>query len=98
MLVGSLYAVVGGFFLFLPLITWLIGTQVNDTPPPAPSPIPEVLGRLSIWMNGPLDAVVVVGAGMVVCGLLVLGRQYRDRSAARSSQPLPGVGAQPIRP
>ena len=96
-LVGSAYTVVGAFFLGLRLIVWLFATQVNNTPPVAPAPIPDLLGRLMFGTYGPLDAIAMVGAGMVIGGLLVLGRRLNDRLTARASERL-AIDTQPARP
>lgn len=97
-LVGVIYALVGAFFAFLPVIVWRFAAQVNDTPPVLPEPIAIAVGQIYFRSTGPLNAVGTIGAGMFVVGLLVVGRSFRARSVGQVEEPLTGIEGQPIRP
>lgn len=86
--VGWAYTIVGAFFLGLQLIVWLFAFGVNNTPPVAPAPIADFLVQLRFDTYGPLNATPTVGAGMVIGGLLVLGRRLNDRLTPRASERL----------
>jgi hypothetical protein len=95
-LVGVVYALVGAFFAFLLVINWRFAAQINDTPPVLPEPIALAVNQIYFWSAGPLNAVETIGAGMMIVGLLVLGRTFRDRSVDQEAEPLSGVGVLPI--
>lgn len=97
-LVGAAYVLVGAFLAFLPLINLRFTAQINDTSPVLPEPIVEAVSQIFFRSAGPLDAVGTIGAGMLVVGLLVLGRTFRGRSVDRAAEPLAGTDVQPIRP
>ena len=90
-LVGAVYAVVGVFLVFLPVISWRFAAQINDAPPVLPQPIAQAVSEIYFRSTGPLNAVVTIGAGMLIIGLIVLVRSYRGRTGARTSQPLTTV-------
>ena len=96
-LVGAAYALVGAFFAFQPVIVWRFAAQINDTPPVLPEPIAQAISQIYFWSDGPLDAVGTIGAGMMVAGIAVLGRAFRDRSVDREAEPLTATDVQPIR-
>jgi hypothetical protein len=81
-LVGVIYAVVGGFLVFLPAIGWNLAAEVNGAPPILPQPIASAIGQLYAWTQGPANAVAVVAAGMLLIGLAVIVLASRGRSAA----------------
>lgn len=96
-LVGWTYLLAGAFFLGLRLLVWLFAFGVNNAPPVAPAPIADLLSGLMFDTFGPLNAIPMVGAGMVLGGLLVLGRRLNDRSIARASERR-AIDGQPVRP
>jgi hypothetical protein len=81
-LVGVAYVVPGAFLAFLPAIVWRFAAEINGSPPVLPKPIANWVSQFYFSSNGPLGAVQLIGAGMLVIGLLVLGRAARDRSVA----------------
>jgi hypothetical protein len=109
--IGAAYALVGGFLAFLPLIIWLFSVQTFSTPAAAAvitasdtlPPIVQAAGQIYFSAFGPLNAIETIGAGMLVVGLLVLGRTFRDRSVEPAAEPwtdvdVTDVDLQPIRP
>ncbi len=97
-LVVAAYVFVGAFFAFLPVLAWRFATQINGAPPVFPGPIADAVGQIYFWSAGPLNAVATVGAGMLLVGLLVIGRALRARMVGRRAEPLSGIEGQPIRP
>jgi hypothetical protein len=97
-LVGVVYLVVGGFFAFMPVINWWGAAQINGAPPVLPGPIADAVSQIYFWSNGPLNAVATVGAGMLVVGLLVVGRSIRARMVGRRVEPLTTIDGPPITP
>lgn len=97
-LVGAAYALGGAFIAFLPVILWRFATQVNDTPPLLPKPIAQAVSQIYSWSAGPLNAFGTIGAGMLLVGLLVVGRSFQSRSVGRVGEPLTSIDGQPIRP
>ena len=97
-LVGTVFAVVGAFFAFLPAILWQFAAEHNDVPAVLPQPIAQAVTDIYIRSTGPLNAVVIIGAGMLLAGLTVLVRAYRDRDVSLASQPATTTDEQPARP
>ena len=96
-LVGATYALVGAYLAFQPVIVRL-AAQINDTPPMLPQPIAQAVSWIYFWSFGPLNAVNTIGAGMLLVGVLVVGRSFQRRSVGRASAPMAGIDGQPIRP
>jgi len=70
LLVGVVYAAVGAFFAFLFTLTWLFATEINGVPPVLPQPLVVVISRIWLWgAEGPLNAVSIIGAAMLLAGL-----------------------------
>jgi hypothetical protein len=88
LLVGAIYSAVGAVVAFLPVITWRFAAQINDNPPLLPQPIADAVSRVYVWSNGPLNAMGTIGAGMLVIGILVVGRSSRGRSTDSVAEPL----------
>lgn len=80
-LVGAVYAIAGGFLVFLPVILLQFASGVNDTPPMLPEPIAAALSDAWTWSSGPLNAVATIGGGMFVAGIVAIGRAFRDGPA-----------------
>lgn len=78
--VGVIYLVVGGFFALLPVILSSFATYRNDVPPLLPDPLARGVGDIYVAAVGPLNAVVIVGAGMVIAGAAVITRSFRERT------------------
>lgn len=102
-LIGAAYALAGGFLAFLPVILWRFAAQTGGAPPVLPEPIALAIGQVYFSAFGPLNAIETIGAGMLVVGLLVLGRTFRDRSVEPAAEPwtdvdVTDVDVQPIRP
>ena len=96
--VGTVYAVVGAFFAFLPVLLFDLGAQVNDTPPVLPQPIADAVGQVYLRVEGPLNAVVIIGAGMLVAGLAVIVRSLRSAPTAETAAVLPPAPEEVVRP
>jgi hypothetical protein len=97
-LVGAAYAIVGAFFAVLPVILWRVASHINGTPPLLPQPIAQAVSQIYDWSEGPLNAVGTIGAGMLLVGLLVIGRSFQGHSVGLISEPPTGNDGQPIRP
>jgi hypothetical protein len=97
-LVVAAYVLVGAFFAFLPVLAWRFAAQINGAPPVLPGPMADAVSQIYFWSNGPLNAVATVGAGMLLVGLLVVGRSIMARMVGRRAEPLSGIEGQPIRP
>jgi hypothetical protein len=93
-LVGAAYVFVGAFFAFLPVLAWRFAAQINGAPPVLPGPIADAVGQIYFWSNGPLNAVATVGAGVLLVGLLVVGRSTGARLVGRRAEPLTGIEGQ----
>ena len=85
-LVGATYSSVGAVVAFLPVIVWRLAAQINNTPPVLPKPIADEVSQIYFWSNGPLNAMGTIGAGILVAGILVIGRSFRGRVASRTAE------------
>lgn len=82
LLVGLAYLVVGAFFAFFVTLVWTVAAQVNGAPPMLPEPIVNSLGEVYRQAeSGPLNAVAIVGAGMLLIGLYTIGLVLRSRAS-----------------
>ena len=90
-LVGAAYVLAGAFLAFLPVIVWRFAATINGAPPVLPQPISQPVSQFYSWSNGPLSAEQTVGAGLLIAGVLVFGRSYRDRTRrpVADAQPQP---------
>ena len=89
--VGVLYAAGGAFLTFLFPLTWFL-TVHGNSPAILTGPIADFLD--SVWTKteqGPLGAVPILGAVMLLVGLLAIGSIVRDREHV-----VPGVAATPL--
>jgi hypothetical protein len=77
--VGAIYTLVGAFLAFLPVIVWRFAATINGAPPLLPQPIAQEVTQFYAWSNGPLNAVETIGAGVLLAGLLIIGRSFRER-------------------
>lgn len=69
--VGSAYAVVGGFLLALPWLVWNFAAQTNDRPPVMPEPLLTVVSEIyARTSGGSLNAVGTTGAAMLAAGVV----------------------------
>jgi len=80
--VGVVYAVVGAYLALQVWIIWTFAAQINDTPPVLPEPFLSAVTNLYHATDGPLNAVGIIGAGMLVAGVAVIARSFRHRSGA----------------
>ncbi len=72
--VGVLYAAVGAYFAFqLWIYTYLAGQVLPD-------PLATAVVNISFATLGPLNAVGIVGGGMLIAGVAVLTRSFRERT------------------
>ena len=74
--VGIVYAAVGAYFALQLWIYMYLAGQV------LPEPLETAVINVSFATLGPLNAVGIVGGGMVIAGVAVLTRSFRDRSRA----------------
>lgn len=91
LLFGLAYVLVGAFFAFLVtfLVTfvWTVAAQVNDAPSVLPEPIAVFLSQVYLHAeSGPLNAVAIIGAGMLLIGLATIGLGLRSRASAAQSE------------
>ena len=96
--VGVAYAVAGGFFVLLPWITFNLAAQTNDTPPVLPEPLAIAVSRLLLGSTGPLNAVSIVAAGMVIAGIAVIAHQWRGHATTTATVPATTATGQPLLP
>jgi hypothetical protein len=97
-LVGAIYSAVGAIVAFLPVIVWRFAAQINGNPPVLPKPIADGVSQNYFWSNGPLNAMGMIGAAMLVAGILVIGRSIRGRSASLVAEPLTEPARLPAQP
>jgi hypothetical protein len=83
--VGVAYALVGAYFALQLWITWTFAAQANGAPPVLPYPLDRAVNHVFSATYGRLNAVGIVGAGMLVAGVAVLAQRFRERT--RSSVP-----------
>ena len=70
--VGMIYLIVGAFFAFLPDITWRFATAINGAPPVLPDPVTRAVSALYEQGIGPVSGIVLLGAGMVLIGVVLI--------------------------
>jgi hypothetical protein len=97
-LVGAIYSTVGVLVAFLPVIVWQFAAEINNKPPVLPQPIADEVGRIYFWSTGPLNAMEMIGAGMLVVGILVIGRSLRVRPATPVDETPADPDALPAQP
>lgn len=86
-LVGLVYALVGAFLAFLFPILWLWAAGVNGATPFLPEPIATFITEVySNLEQGPLNAVAIIGAGMLLVGLATIGHALRHRAPAAPAE------------
>jgi len=86
--VGIGYATAGAVFTFLGAIyTGPAGSVVGEQPL-LPAPIVQVVANVYTWSAGPLGAVGIIGAAMLLAGLVTIGLEVRGRRTTASPQPL----------
>ena len=84
--VGVGYALVGMFFAFLMWVwTTPAGTH-NDAPPVLPEPIVAAVSWVVRESVGPLNAVGIIGGGMLIAGVAVIARSFRERTGSSISR------------
>jgi hypothetical protein len=96
--VGVVYAVAGGFFVLLPWTTFTLAAHVNDALSVLPEPLAIAVSRLLLESTGPLNAVTIVGAGMVIAGIAVIAQQWRERATTSDTAPTTARRGVPLRP
>ena len=84
---GLAYVVVGAFFAFLDTITWKLAAQVNDAPPILPEPIVRIVNAFYPWEQGPLSATLIVGAGTLLVGIVLVGMPILRSGPPRLAAP-----------
>ena len=88
-LVDVAYAVAGGFLTVLFTLVWTLAATINGAPPVLPDPLASFIDQAyTTAETGPLNAVAIIGAAMLVVGLADLGLALRRR-------PSPGISVAP---
>ena len=86
-LVEVVYVVVGTFWAFLFTVVWTVAAGENGAPPVLPDPLASALGQMyAAAETGPLNAVALIGAAMLLIGAGRLALSLRHR-------PVPVTGA-----
>jgi len=79
-LVDVAYAVAGGFLTVLFTLVWTLAATINGAPPVLPDPLASFIDQAyTTTETGPLNAVAIIGAAMLVVGLADLGLALRRR-------------------
>jgi hypothetical protein len=78
LIVGAVYIVVGAIFTVSPII-------ILGNPTTLPSWANQTLGNLFVSSNGPMGAGLVLGAAMLISGIISIWRAIATRSAAAAS-------------
>lgn len=78
--VGVIFLVVGAFVELRMWILWSFASGRNDIPALLPDPLAIAVANLAEVTQGPVNAVGVIGAGMVIAGVAVMARSYRERT------------------
>ena len=85
-LVGSVYAIVGALLVFLGPINWIWAATINGADPILPGPITTLVNSLYINAEqGPLNAVAIIGAGMLLIGIASVVDAMRHRAPAAAA-------------
>lgn len=85
-LVDLVYAVAGGFLTLLFTRVWTLAATINGAPPVLPDPLASFIDQAyTTAETGPLDAVAIIGAAMLVVGLTDLGLALRRRPSPEVS-------------
>ena len=80
-LVGLIYVLVGGFLVFLSPMIWLGAVGLNGAPPFLPEPIATFVNNVYFYESqGPLNAVALIGAGMLLVGVASIAYAPRHRA------------------
>ena len=94
-LVDVVYAVAGGFLTLLFTLVWTLAATINGAPPVLPDPLASFIGQAyTTAETGPLNAVAIIGAAMLVVGLADLGLALRRRPAPEA-RVAPAAGSMP---
>jgi hypothetical protein len=80
--VGGLYAMVGAILAFLPVIFLTLAVERDGAPPVLPGALAGLLSDLAFFTLGPMNAVGLLGAAMLVIGLAALVRSAREPQLA----------------
>ena len=81
--VGLAYAIVGGFIVATPWLTFNLAASVNGAPPALPEPLATAIGNIFFRsFGGSLNAAGTIGAAMLISGVVALVRQWRGRGVA----------------
>jgi hypothetical protein len=100
-LVDVVYVVVGGFLTLLFTLVWTLAASINGAPPVLPDPLASFIGQAyTTAETGPLNAVAIIGAAMLVVGIADLGLALRRRPT-REARVAPATavgGSMPIAP
>jgi len=89
--VGVVYVLVGVFFVFLPPINWLWAATINGASPILPDPLLTLVNTAYVDAEqGPLNAVAIIGAAMLLVGGLSVAGVLRTRP---STPPMAASGS-----
>jgi hypothetical protein len=90
--VGISYTIVGAFLTFLFPVTWFLTAKGNN-PAILTGPLAELLDR--IWSKaeqGPLNSVTLLGAVMLLVGVITIGSVIRQRRTPVTVAPGSPIG------
>ena len=87
--VGLVYALVGAFLAFLSPIVWTWAASINGADPILPAPIVSFVSFVYPVEQGPVNAVAIIGAAMLLVGIASIISAIRDRAAAPAGVPNP---------
>ena len=88
--VGLVYALVGAFLTFMFPIEWQLAAEINGAAPLLPGPLASFVNEAYLRTEqGPLNAVAIVGAGMLLVGLASIGLALRHGRPVSASADVP---------
>jgi hypothetical protein len=89
--VGAIYVLVGAFLVFLAPLNWEWAATINGAAPVLPGPIVTVVSNAYLYgEQGPLNAVAIIGAAMLLVGASSIAFGLRTRPA---TPPHPAEGS-----
>ncbi len=87
--VGLVYALVGAFLAFLSPIVWTWSASINGADPILPGPIASFVNFVYPVEQGPVNAVAIIAAAMLLVGIASILAAMRGRASAPAGVPNP---------
>lgn len=98
-LVDVVYLVVGAFLTLLFSFVWTLAASVNGAPPVLPDPLASFISQAYTTTEiGPLNAVAIIGAGLLLVGvtsMVQVLRRRRTRTATATAR-TDAAGPRPV--